>query len=354
MSGATIETTTIIESFELCALNSIFPYCRILLFYSAEALCTVMLGLLNPGDEIVTLEPAFDIYIAQAEMAGATLKTVPYRVRESADGTKEWYVDLAELRAAFSNKTKMFVLNSPHNPTGKVFTLEELTEIASIVKSFPDVVAIADEVYEHMVYGDKKHISLASLPGMFERTLTISSAGKTFSVTGWKVGWAIGPDHLVRSVAVCHQWLAFSVCTPMQQALADSLVEAEKPYEGATSYYEWLNSMYKSKRSLMADALRAAGIEPIIPEGGFFIVGDTSALVVPEKYSSDKSVTRDWALCRWLTEEIGVAAIPPSSFYAEETKHLAGNYARFAFCKPDEVLQEAAQRLLKCRQHLKK
>lgn len=316
-----------------------------------------MLGLLNPGDEVVTLEPAFDIYIAQAEMAGATLKTVPYRVRLNEKGEKEWYVELDELRAAFSSKTKMFLINSPHNPTGKVFTPQELNEIVSIVAAFPDVVVVADEVYEHMVYEDgasRSHTSIASLPGMWDRTLTISSAGKTFSVTGWKVGWTIGPAHLVRSVAVCHQWLAFSVCTPMQQALADALVVADQPYEGAESYYAWLNSMYKSKRTLMADALRAAGIEPIIPEGGFFIVGDTSAIDLPAKYASDKSVTRDWALCRWLTEEIGVAAIPPSSFYAEETKHLAGNYARFAFCKPDEVLQEAAKRLLKCREHLNK
>lgn len=321
---------------------------------AAEALCTVMLGLLNEGDEVVTMEPAFDIYIAQAEMAGATLKTVPYRVRETKEGKKEWYVDLDELKSAFSSKTKMFLLNTPHNPTGKVFSREELEQIGGILQEWPDVVAVADEVYEHMVYDSKRHISLASLPGLFDRTLTVSSAGKTFSVTGWKVGWAIGPAHLVRAVAVAHQWLAFSVCTPMQQAIAESLVAAEKPYEGASTYYAWLNAMYKEKRAFFCDALRKAGIEPIEPEGGFFIVGDTSGLVLPEKYAADKTVTRDWALCRWLTEEIGVAAIPPSSFYSEETKHLAGNYARFAICKPQEVLEEAAKRLLKCREHLKK
>ena len=321
---------------------------------SAEALCTVMLGLLNAGDEVVTLEPAFDIYIAQAEMAGATLKTVPYRVRvDATTGEKEWYVDLDELRAAFSARTKMFLLNTPHNPTGKVFTRVELEAVSAIVQAWPDVVAVADEVYEHMVYDARTHISLASLPGMFDRTLTVSSAGKTFSVTGWKVGWAIGPAHLVRSVAVAHQWLAFSVCTPMQQAIADSLVQADQPYEGADSYYAWLNTMYRAKRAYFCDALRAAGIEPIVPEGGFFIVGDTSRLILPAKYAADTTVTRDWALCRWLTEEIGVAAIPPSSFYCDANKHLAGAYARFAFCKPDDVLAEAAKRLLKCREHLR-
>jgi aspartate/methionine/tyrosine aminotransferase len=198
------------------------------------------------------------------------------------------------------------------------------------------------------------HISIASLPGMWDRTLTISSAGKTFSVTGWKIGWAVGPAHLVRSVAVAHQWLAFSVCTPMQQAIATGLVRAEQSYEGCESYYTWLNKDYLSKRDFMCDALRAAGIEPFVPEGGFFIVGDTSNIVLPEEYAKDTSVTRDWALCRWLTKEIGVAAIPPSSFYAEETKHLAANYARFAFCKTDDTLKQAAERLLKCRQFLKK
>lgn len=323
---------------------------------ASEALCTVMLGLLNPGDEVVTLEPAFDIYIAQAEMAGATLRTVPYRTRTNVEtNEREWYIDMDELAGAFSSKTKMFLLNTPHNPTGKVFSLEELQRVSKIVQAYPDVVAVADEVYEHMVYGSiRKHISLASLPGMWERTLTISSAGKTFSVTGWKVGWAVGPAHLVRAVAVAHQWMAFSVCTPMQHAIANALIEATQPYEGESSYYKWLNSMYLAKRTLMCNALRAAGIEPIIPEGGFFIVGDTSAIQLPEEYSNDKTVTRDWALCRWLTKDIGVAAIPPSSFYCEQNKHLAGNYARFAFCKPDSVLQEAAKRLLKCRDFLKK
>jgi len=310
----------------------------------------------------LTLEPAFDIYIAQAEMAGATLRTVPYRERVNAStGAREWYVDMEELRGAFSSKTKMFLLNSPHNPTGKVWHPTELSQLSAMIQAHPDVVCVADEVYEHMVYpestaqGDTRvHTSIASLPGMWERTLTVSSAGKTFSVTGWKIGWAVGPAHLVRAVAVAHQWLAFSVCTPMQQAIATGIARAEQPYEGATSFYAWLNEDYRRKRDLMCAALKAAGIEPFVPEGGFFIVGDTSAIELPAEYAADKSVTRDWALCRWLTKEIGVAAIPPSSFYAEETKHLAANYARFAFCKPDEVLQQAAQRLLKCRDFLKK
>jgi len=316
---------------------------------ASEGLCTAALGLLNPGDEVVTLEPAFDLYIAQAEMAGATLKTVPYRVKDG-----KWRVDLEELRAAFTDKTRMFLLNTPHNPTGKVWTKEELEGVAAILRDYPAVVAVCDEVYEHMIYDGARHTSLASLPDMWDRTLTLSSSGKTFSVTGWKIGWALGPAHLVRSLAIAHQWISFSVVTPLQEAVAQGLITAEKSYEGHASYYAWLQHMYAAKRERMCEAIRAAGMEPIKPEGGFFIVADTSRIQLPQRYAEDKTVTRDWALCRWLTEEIGVAAIPPSAFYCQENKHLAANYARFAFCKPDDVLEEAARRLLKCKEYIKK
>jgi len=243
----------------------------------------------------------------------------------------------------------MLLLNTPHNPTGKILSLDELKEISEIVKEHPDVVVVSDEVYEHLTY-DRPHISIASLPGMWDRTITVSSAGKTFSVTGWKIGWTIGPEHLVKCVGICHQWVSFSVATPLQVAVANMIIEASKAYKDETSYYVWLNNMYRKKRTFMENALRQAGITPIVPEGGFFIVGDTSALKVPDKYLSDKSVTRDWALCRWLTIDIGVAAIPPSSFYGPQNKHLAANYARFAFCKPDDQLEEAAKRLAKLKE----
>lgn len=314
---------------------------------ASEALCAAMLGLLNEGDEVIAFEPAFDIYIAQAEMCGAVMKTVPLHVKDG-----KWVADFNELEKTFSKKTRMLLLNTPHNPTGKVFNKEEIEKIIAIIEKFPEVIVVADEVYEHMIYDGQNHISFASLPNMWQRTLTISSAGKTFSTTGWKIGWAIGPENLAKCVQVAHQWLCFSVATPLQQGIADSLAIAEKEYEGFPSYYAHLNDMYKKKRQILCDHLRAAGITPIVPEGGFFIIGDTSNIQLPEPYASDKSVTRDWALCRWLTKEIGVAAIPPSSFCNDESKHLVKNYARFAFCKPDEVLHAAGQRLLKCRDFL--
>jgi kynurenine--oxoglutarate transaminase/cysteine-S-conjugate beta-lyase/glutamine--phenylpyruvate transaminase len=322
---------------------------------ASEALATAMLGLLNEGDEVVVIEPAFDIYIAQAEMCGAVLKPVPLRVvKNNNDNRAHWALDFKELEAAFTSKTRLLIINTPQNPTGKMFSRSELAQIAEIVAKWPQVVVISDEVYEHMTY-DEPHVSIATLSEeIWQRTLTISSAGKTFSITGWKIGWLIGPEHLVRCAAIAHQWLPFSVATPLQEAVASALQTAEKKYENHNNYYDWLAKFYSSKREFLCKALEAAGITPIIPEGGFFIVGDTSRIILPEPYASDSSVTRDWSLCRWLTKEIGVAAIPPSSFYGEKNKLQAANYARFAFCKPDEVLEEAARRLLKCREFLKK
>lgn len=256
-----------------------------------------------------------------------------------------------ELAAPFSDKTRMFLLNTPHNPTGKVFTRSELTSIASVLHRFPAAITLSDEVYEHMVYPPNEHVSIASLPGMWERTVTVSSAGKTFSVTGWKIGWAVGAAHIVKCGAIAHQWLSFSTCTPLQAAVAEMHDKAVQPFEGHGSYYDYLTHTYLRRRALLSDRLTAVGLRPIAPQGGFFIVADTSRVRIPAKYD-DGSVTRDWAFCRWLTREVGVCAIPPSAFMGEETRGMAKNWARFAFCKTDEMLEEAGRRLLKVKEHL--
>jgi len=219
--------------------------------------------------------------------------------------------------------------------------------IASILQEFPDVVIFADEVYETLVYDGHQHIPFATLPGMWDRTISCGSAGKMFSITGWKIGWLVAPAHLIRPPAISHQWVCFSVNTPAQEAVARALTIAEQPYKGHSTYYKWLAGEYTRKRSLLANALTAAGITPIIPEGSFFIVGDTRKLKIPDKWLEDKSEPYDWRLCRWLTVDIGVAAIPPSSFYCEANKGMAKYFARFAFCKPDEMLLEAGRRLAK-------
>ena len=348
-------TQRLAEQYRTALGRAIDPLSEVLVTVGAsEALCALMLGLLNQGDEVVMLEPAFDIYIAQAEMCGATIRYVPLRTRPASGGDgaeEEWYVDMDELAGAFNAKTRLFLLNTPHNPTGKVFTRSELTAIAAVLHRFPSAVTLSDEVYEHMVYPPAEHVSIASLPGMWDRCVTVSSAGKTFSVTGWKIGWAIGAEHIVKCGAIAHQWLSFSTCTPLQAAVAEMHDAALKPFEGHSDYYEYLTQTYIRRRALLSDTLRSVGLRPIAPEGGFFIVVDTSRVRIPKEYD-DGSVTRDWAFCRWLTREVGVCAIPPSAFMGEDTRHLAKNWARFAFCKTDEMLQEAGKRLLKVKEHL--
>lgn len=316
---------------------------------STEALFCLTQGLLQEGDEVVVFEPAFDIYLAQVQMTGATVRAVPLRV---VDG--QWVFDKQEFANAFNSKTRMAIINSPHNPCGKVFTKDEYDFIAETLKPWTDCVVVTDEVYEHLVYGDSKHRFLASYPGMWDRTVTMCSAGKTFSITGWKIGWVVGPEHLVKPAALAHQWVAFSISTPMQEAVAKALQTAEEPYESSPSYYKWLLSEYERKRDILSQALIDAGITPVNPQGSFFIMGDTSKINVPEEYLvvDGKAQPRDYAFCRFLVKEIGVAAIPPSAFMSASTKANMGNYARFAFCKRDETLLDAAQRLQKLRNYM--
>jgi aspartate/methionine/tyrosine aminotransferase len=308
---------------------------------ASQVLYTTISALCGPGDKVVLLEPAFDIYGPQVHLAGAEAVYVPL-VRDGA----RWRLDMARFREAVGPDTRAVLLNSPHNPLGKVFTRAELEEIAEVVRGSAKCIVIADEVYEHIVFAPNEMVHMASLPGMWDRTVTVSSSGKTFSVTGWKVGWAIGPAELVSAIAGRHQWMAFSVSTVHQEAIAQVLGEAQAPYEGCATYYDWLRDMYTAKRNHLLESLRAAGLDPIEPEGSFFIVADTSRAKVPQEYL-DAADSRDYAVCRWLTREIGVAAIPPSAFYAPEDKHLGESYARFAFCKRDESLAEARTRLAK-------
>ena len=204
---------------------------------------------------------------------------------------------------------------------------------------------VSDEVYEHQVY-DKEHISPGSLgEKMWNRTITVSSAGKMFSATGWKIGWAFGPQHLITPVWLAHQWVCFSVATPLQEAVANALIEAENEYEGYASYYDWVRESFRRRRDRLVEVLEEVGMECAVPNGGYFVMANTKNLNVPQRYLDDQTVTRDWALCRWLTSEVGVSPIPPSTFYCDENKHLAANFARFAFCKKEEDIEECGRRL---------
>mmetsp|Transcript_10129 Transcript_10129/g.11238 ORF Transcript_10129/g.11238 Transcript_10129/m.11238 type:complete len:495 (+) Transcript_10129:54-1538(+) len=325
-----------------------------------NALYCALQGMVGAGDEVILLEPAFDVYIAQTKMAGGTPKFVPLRTTETNDDSmsanEKFVLDLNELEQAITDKTKVLILNTPHNPTGKMFNRSEMEQLASIIERHPQVTVIADEVYEHIVFDEKTspHISFASIPGMYEHTLTLSSSGKTFSATGWKVGWAVGPPHLTGVVTSVQQWVNFSAPTPNQDAIAQCLVTAREPYEGFDTFYQWVAEEYKRKCGLLVDALKTAGMEPIVPNGGFFIMADTSKIDLPKSYIQEKTVAmpsdpmpRDWAMSRWLTKEVGVTAIPPSAFYDKSTLHLAKNLLRFAFCKGDSTIIEAHKRFEK-------
>jgi len=294
---------------------------------ATEGLFAAAQALINPGDEVILLEPFYDAYPADVIMAGGVPKYVPLRPQQ--DGT--WQLDLGELRAAFSAKTKAIFINTPHNPTGKVFTADELDALIALATEF-DTVIVSDEAYEYITF--EPHISAASRPGGWERTLTISSVGKTFSVTGWKIGYVVGPEDLIHAVRMAHQWIPFTVATPLQVAAAEAL---DKAGQADNPYFSDLREMYKRKRKLLLDALEPTPFKAMTPQGSYFVIADSSALGYED----------DVALCKDLPKRIGVGAIPPSAFYSDANKSLAKNLVRFAFCKTDEALNEAAQRLQK-------
>ncbi len=290
---------------------------------ATEAMFAAILGLTDPGDEVIVFEPVYDSYVPNMIMAGVMPRYVPMRA-------PDWSVDPAELKAAFNERTRAIIVNTPHNPTGKVYSRAELSLIASLCQEH-DVIAITDEVYEHIVYDGQTHTRLAMLPGMAEQTLTISSLGKTFSVTGWKIGWALGPRELVEGLNRAHQFITFAVSSPLQMAAATAL-------SLPSTYFEELRAAFQDKRDYLMGALKEAGFSVLRPQGSYFIMVDWRG-VAPAHLQDDVQ------FAQWLISEVGVACIPPSAFYQNADKHLARHLARFAVCKKDETLQAAVERL---------
>jgi N-succinyldiaminopimelate aminotransferase len=285
---------------------------------ATEGIAAALLGLVDPGDEVVVLEPFYDSYTAMIQMAGGVRRPVTLRA-------PDFRLDVDELRAAVTPRTKLILLNSPHNPTGTVLTRSELEAVADVAREH-DLVVVTDEVYEHLVYDDHEHVPLATLPGMFERTVSISSAGKTFSFTGWKVGWATGPESLLRAVEGAKQWLTFSSGSPLQPAIAYAL-------DDEAGYYDALAKELQAKRDSLCEGLRRLDVDVYVPEGTYFVTTDV------RRYGYRDGME----FCLALPEKAGVVAIPSQAFYddAEEGRHKV----RWAFCKEQEVLDEGLRRL---------
>jgi N-succinyldiaminopimelate aminotransferase len=295
---------------------------------ATEAIAASLLALCEPGDEVVCFEPFYDSYAACVALAGAVRR--PVTLWPGPDG--RYAFDPDELRSAFSPRTKVVLLNTPHNPTGKVFTPSELTQIASLAQEF-DAVAVTDEVYEHLVYTDASgpHVPMATLPGMASRTLRISSAGKTFSCTGWKIGWVSGPRALVSAVVRVKQFLTFVNGGPFQPAVTVALGLSNE-------YYDGFRADLQAKRDLLATGLAQAGFDVLPPEGTYFVTADITGLGGRDGIE----------FCLALPERVGVVAVPTQVFY--DTVEAGRHLVRFAFCKRPEVLQEAVTRLSKLAQ----
>lgn len=289
---------------------------------ATEGMIATLLAIVNPGDEVITFEPFYENYGPDIHLSGGVQKTVPLRA-------PDWSFDREELRRAFSERTKAIIINSPNNPTGKVFTREELEFIAGLCQEF-DAYAVTDEIYEYILYSGEKHIPLATLPGMQDRSVLINSVSKTFSVTGWRVGWVIAPEEVTAAIRKVHDFLTVGAAAPLQAASAKALAVEEV-------YFESLSGEYAGRREQLLGALEAAGFRVFAPAGAYYIMTDISNFGFADGR----------AFARHLLENIGVIGVPGFSFY--NTPESGDQQMRFCFCKRESTLTAAAERLAKLR-----
>jgi aminotransferase len=289
---------------------------------STEAMIATMFAVIDPGEEVIIFEPFYENYGPDVILSGATPKYVPLRA-------PDWTFDPEELRATFSHRTKAIIICNPGNPTGNVFTRQQLEYIAGLCQEF-DAIAITDEIYEHILYDGAEHIAMASMPGMRDRTVTINSLSKTYSVTGWRVGYAIAPPTLTSAIRKVHDFLTVGAAAPLQEAGAKAL---RFPKE----YYDKLQAEYAHRRDILLPVLEQAGFKCFVPRGAYYIMTDISGFGFPD----------DMEFAKHLVQQVGVAVVPGSSFYSKPA--LGKSQVRFTFCKKDETLHAAAERLEKLR-----
>ena len=353
----------IAKQYEPRLQQSLNPTKQILVTVGAsEGLYLAISTYVQPGDEVVVLEPAFDLYFGALQSRNAKIVRVELNAPESADSSQDLQIPWLDLKKKLSSKTKAIIINTPHNPSGKVFTRNELEELGRLLQDYPDCLVFADEVYEHLVYEPNQHTYLLSIPSLRDKTIGIYSAGKTFSTTGWKIGWLIGAEHLITPLQTMQQWIVFSVATPLQEAIAQSLSKANDPYLSYSSYYEYLRAEYTRKKDILLSALNQGGYRTLNPAGSFFIMCDSQNL--PKEYQElpdhlhsfyqshtipidpSTELLVDYNAARNLAFKKKIVSIPVSAFIEESHRGQGSRWLRFAFCKKDETLKKAASILI--------
>ncbi|KAJ1833021.1 arylformamidase [Coemansia sp. RSA 2711] len=321
-----------------------------------EALLSIFTAFLEHGKnhEAILIEPAFDQYTPNVLMAGGKPLYVPLRISASKDpavdsiSSDDWKLDIDELEAVITANTRILVLNTPHNPVGKVFTRGELEAIAAVAQRH-NLLVISDEVYEHLTYGIE-HISIATLPGMWERTVTVGSAGKLFGVTGWRVGWAIGPAELIQPTLSAHTRIVFTTNTPLQEGVASAFEQAV-----ANGFFDSQREEYERRRNRLMAIFDDVGLPYVVPDGAYYLLVNAAAIKIPAAYEFPPFIEErgpNFKLVYFFIKEFGVSGIPPTEFYSAAHKPLANDYIRFAFCKTDEGLEDASKRLQKLKRYL--
>lgn len=332
---------------------------------AVSLLYNIITAYIHPGDEMIAIEGFYDCYLPQAEFCGGKIIGVPLIPPKNRDrseyldlvekGNKDgrikdnWQFDFEKLEQSFTDKTKILILNTPHNPTGKVISFEEMYKIKAILDKHPGVILIMDEVYEYMVYDEYEEMPrFATLDGMWDRTVSIMSAGKIFSATGLRIGWAIGNKDIIKKATAIFQYNSFCLYDPVMQAVADALEEANNPYEGYESYYKWLRGMYMEKRNYFVQSLaknEKFDLPFWLPEGGYFVICDISKKPNEEKYQFEGEIgvknSKDFNYILNMANEKKVVGIPCSPFYTRQNLNLGENFIRLAFCKIKETMDKA-------------